>query len=118
MADIQATIYQVKVLEEDVDLLRFLWWPDGDLEKEVSTYRMIVHLFGAVSSPSCACYALRQTAKDNQSFLSADVIRTVFDSFYVDDCLKSVSEEEVAVAMVQDLTALCQRDVFCLSKVR
>ncbi len=116
MADIQAMFHQVKMSEEDVDLLRFLWWPDGDLEKEVSTYRMIVHLFGAVSSPSCACYALRQTAKDNQSLFSADVIKTVFESFYVDDCLKGVSSEEVAVAMVQDLTALCQRGGFCLTK--
>ncbi|KAI2646110.1 putative RNA-directed DNA polymerase from transposon BS [Labeo rohita] len=85
--------WEVKV-SEDVDLLRFLWWPDGDLEQEVSIYRMIVHLFRAVSSASCACYALRQTAKDNQSLFLADVIKTVFESFYVDDCLKSISSEE------------------------
>ncbi|KAI7802965.1 hypothetical protein IRJ41_000792, partial [Triplophysa rosa] len=63
---------KVKVSEEEVDLLRFLWWPDGDMKQEMSTYRMLVHLFGAVSSPSCACNALRQTAKDNQSLFPAD----------------------------------------------
>ncbi len=65
MADIQAMFHQVKVAEDDVDFLRFLWWADGNLKQEATTYRMIVHLFGAVSSPSCACYALRQMAEDN-----------------------------------------------------
>lgn len=96
--------------------LRFLWWPDGDLGQQLSTYRMTVHLFGAVSSPSCACYALRQTAKDNQTHFSTEAIKTVFESFYVDDCLKSVSSEEEATAMVQDLTALCQKGGFRLTK--
>lgn len=54
MGDIQAMFYQVKVAEEDRDFLRFLWWPDGDLSKEPTGYRMTVHVFGAVSSPSCA----------------------------------------------------------------
>lgn len=116
MADIQAMFHQVKVSKEDVDFLRFLWWSDGDLNWEVSTYRMTVHLFGAVSSPSCACYALKQTATDNQSLFSTEVIKTVFENFYVDDCLKSVSSEEAAVIMVQDLTALCQKGGFSLIK--
>lgn len=62
MGDIQAMFHQVKVAEEDRDFLCFLWWPDGDVTKDLVEYRMTVHLFGAVSSPSCASYALRKTA--------------------------------------------------------
>lgn len=32
MADIEAMYYQVKVPEKDADLMRFLWWPEGDIE--------------------------------------------------------------------------------------
>lgn len=30
MADIEAIFHQVRVNNEDTDLFRFLWWPDGD----------------------------------------------------------------------------------------
>ncbi|KAL7827080.1 hypothetical protein SRHO_G00327980 [Serrasalmus rhombeus] len=66
MADIQAMFHQVRVHRKHVDFLRFLWWPDGDFEKQPEDYRMKVHLFGAVSSPSCANFALQKTAQDNQ----------------------------------------------------
>lgn len=82
----------------------------------MAEYRMTVHLFGAVSSPSCACYALRNTAEDNQALFPADVIQTVKQNFYVDDCLKSTSSEEEAIKMIEDLTAVCQRGGFCLTK--
>lgn len=62
MGDIQAMFHQVRVPEEDRDFLRFLWWPGGDTTQEPVPYRMMVHLFGAVSSPSCAAYALKRTA--------------------------------------------------------
>ena len=47
MADIKAIFHQARV----VDFLRFLWWLD--INQELVEYRMTVHLFGAVSSPSC-----------------------------------------------------------------
>lgn len=88
MEDIQMIFCQVKVAETDKDLLRFLWWPEGDLNQEVTEYRTTVHLFGAVSFPSCACYALRKAAEDGQVFFPADVTDTVKQNFYMDDCLK------------------------------
>lgn len=53
MADVEAMFHQVKVPPEEADLLRFLWWPDGDLSQALEEDRMEVHLFGATSSPSC-----------------------------------------------------------------
>ncbi|KAK7922690.1 hypothetical protein WMY93_009592 [Mugilogobius chulae] len=64
MADVESMFHQVRVTPEDSDLLRFLWWQDGDLEQEPAVYRMRVHLFGATSSPSCANFALRKCAED------------------------------------------------------
>lgn len=54
MTDIETMFHQVKVSEDDIDLLRFLWWPDGNLSSELEEYKMVVHIFGAASSPSCA----------------------------------------------------------------
>lgn len=116
MADIEAMFHQVRVAAEDVDFLRFLWWPGGELNKEPITYRMTVHLFGAVSSPSCASFALKQTAKDNEGDFPLEVIETINNNFYVDDCLKSVSCEEKAISMAKDLTCLCQKGGFRLTK--
>lgn len=116
MSDIEGMFYQVRVPVEDSDMLRFLWWPQGDLNLELKEYRMAVHLFGATSSPSCASYALRKCAEDNRSGYSSEAINTVLRNFYVDDCLKSVSTEEQAVALIQDLRDLCATGGFKLTK--
>lgn len=55
---------------------------------------MLVHIFGAVSSPSCATLALLKTADDNQNDFPAEVVNTIHQNFYVDDCLKSVNTVE------------------------
>ena len=47
--DIKAMFHQVRVPEYHRDFLRFLWWPDGDLLRDLEEYQMNVHLFGAVS---------------------------------------------------------------------
>jgi len=85
MGDIHAMFHQVKVAEEDRDFLRFLWWPNGDVTKDLVEHRMTVHLFGAVSSPSCASYALRKSADDHQSEFAANVCQAVKENFYVDE---------------------------------
>ncbi|XP_053377557.1 uncharacterized protein LOC123564742 [Mercenaria mercenaria] len=95
LADIEAMFHQVKVQDSDRNSLRFLWWPDGDLEKEPCEYCMTVHLFGATSSPSCAAYSLRRTASDNAKEFSDDTVKTIERDFYVDDLLKSVTDAKV-----------------------
>ncbi|KAK7913477.1 hypothetical protein WMY93_013688 [Mugilogobius chulae] len=76
---------------------------------------MLVHIFGAVSSPSCASYALRKTAQDNADF-SPQVINTVLKHFYVDDCLTSAPTEKDAVQLISDLVQLCSKGGFHLTK--
>ncbi|KAM3875257.1 uncharacterized protein ACN63O_000311 [Diretmus argenteus] len=116
MADVESMFHQVKVPPEDVDLLRFLWWPDGDVSQESQEYRMEVHLFGATSSPSCASYALRRCAEDNKDRFDSAVVDAVLHNFYVDDCLRSVASEQEAVKLHQDLKAICHTGGFRLTK--
>jgi len=57
-ADVKRMFHQVHVTPEDRGALCYLWWPNGDLSREPKTYQMLVHIFGAKSSPSVAGYAL------------------------------------------------------------
>lgn len=116
MADIESMFHQVRVTPEHCDALRFLWWPEGDLNQAPKDYRMQVHLFGATSSPSCANFGLRKVAEDNEEKFSCDVIETVKRNFYVDDCLKSVKTVDTAITLADQLTKLLQNGGFRLTK--
>lgn len=115
-ADIEGMFLQVAVPKSQRDYLRFLWWPDGNLEREPEEFRMTVHLFGAASSPSCANYALHRTAEEYGNDFDAEVARTVQRNFYVDDLLKSSPTEESGVALACDVKELCSRGGFNLTK--
>lgn len=93
----------MKVPEKDTDLLHFLWWPDGDVYQDLAEYKIVVHLFGAKSSPSIANFALRKTAKENRSKASPEAVNTVLNNFYVGDCLKSISDHDEAIALCNGL---------------
>lgn len=96
--------HQVRVAEEDIYYLHFLWWLDGDITKDLVEHRMLVHIFGAGSSPSCTTFALLKTADDNQLLYSEEVIMTIRQNFYVDDYLKSIQSVEQAISLYQQLT--------------
>ena len=116
MADIEAMFHQVRVSPEDADLLRFLWWPQGELSQVPQEYRMKVHLFGATSSPACANFALKKCAEDFGHLFKEETVNKVLNCFYVDDCLVSVQTEEEAVTLYGELAALCSKGGFCLTK--
>ena len=116
MSDVEATFHQVSVNPEDHSALRFLWWPNGNLDLEPEEYMMTMHLFGAVSSPSCANFALKKTAADNWADFNSKAVRTVEQNFYVDDCLKSVDSEEDAIQLSSGLSQLLKRGGFWLTK--
>ncbi|KAK3086822.1 hypothetical protein FSP39_023974 [Pinctada imbricata] len=114
--DIEAMFHQVEVPESDRECLRFLWWRDGNLDKEPEHCRMKVHLFGATSSPSCCNFALQQTVKDHKDLFSQEVTNAVARNMYVDDCLLSVNSEHKAESIIEDLSMLCKKGGFHLEK--
>ena len=116
VSDIQSMFHQVLVKPEDRNYLRFLWWPKGNMSLSPVDYCMKVHVFGAKSSPTCAIYALQQTAKDHAASYPAEVVQTVLQNFYMDDCLKSVPTVGQAVELAERLTDLLKRGGFRLRK--
>ena len=116
IADIEAMFHQVRTLTEDCDVLRLLWWPNGDTSTTPEELQMMVHLFGGISSPSYANFTLKKTAEDNQNKFDAKTINTLERNFYVDDCLKSVEDEKIGVNLDGRLRELLQRGGFRLTK--
>ena len=116
MADVEAMFHQVRVSPDDRDVLRFLWWPGGDLQQDPQTFRMAVHLFGGTWSPSCCNFILQRTAQDNQRVYDDETVETVLKDFYVDDCLKSVANEDQAIRLVRQLCDLLSEGGFRLTK--
>ena len=116
--DIKAMYHQVKVHPDDINSLKFLWWPDNDLSKDPVDHQMLVHLFGAKSSPSCAGYALKRTATDNHTNASKETIEVVKTNFYVDDCVCSVKTTKDALMLIEELEELLLSSGFQLSKYR
>lgn len=116
MADIESMFYQVRVPREDSDLLRFMRWPKGNINKDLEEFRMVVHLFGASSSPSCSNFALRKCAEDYRDLFLSRTTETVMNCFYVDDCLTSVPTESDAIQLHEELMEMCAKGGFHLTK--
>ena len=113
MADCEAMFHQVRVRESDRDALRLLWM---DASWQVVEYQMLVHVFGATSSPCCAEYALRRTALDNTADFDKKTIEAVLHDFYVDDLLSSCDSVPSAIKLATRLMELLQRGGFRLTK--
>ena len=106
--------HQVFVKSEHANALRFLWWPNGCIKKTPASYQMLVHIFGAKSSPSCANFCLRQTALDFANLYDSTIQEIVRNNFYVDDCRSSVEE---AISAQKSLCELLGRRGFHLKSL-
>ncbi|KAK7889533.1 hypothetical protein WMY93_025093 [Mugilogobius chulae] len=98
-ADIEQMFYCFNVREQDRNYLRFLWFRDNDLSKDITEYRMTVHVFGNSPSPAVAIYGLHQSVLRCEC--DPDVEQFVTRDFYVDDGLKSLPTVEKAVSLLQ-----------------
>ena len=116
VADIKAMFSQVFVDKRDQDAFRFLWHPDDDLTEEPLDFRMRTHVFGAESSPCCAAYALRATAKDNLIGASEDVVSSVFRNVYADDVCCSYKSTDIAIDSTSQMRKLLKKGGFYLTK--
>ena len=103
-ADVEAMFHMVTVDAEDADCLRFMWKRDPEAVGPPYTYRMQVHIFGAVDSPACASYALKLAT----GAMSRD--------FYMDDLHKSLESTETAIKYAADVVELARKGGFRLHK--
>ena len=112
-ADIEGMFLQVGVIPEDRPSLRFLWREDP--ATDVAVYQYVRHIFGSKDSPTCANYALQQTARDNRiQFLEAT--NSVENHFYMDDYLESSPTVNEATQKAQDLVDILEKGGFKLTK--
>ena len=112
-ADIEGMFLQVGVIPKDRPSLRFLWREDPTAE--VGVFQYVRHIFGSKDSPTCANYALRRTATDNQAMFP-EAARSVLNNFYMDDYLESSPTVEEATRKAEDLVKLLSFGGFKLTK--
>ena len=116
IADIEEMFLQVRLTKEDQEWMRFLWWKNGKMGEEVDTFKMLVHPFGARSSPFCANFALKQTILDNKEEMSKLTVDIASNNIYVDDCIASVETVEDAKQVIEELTMIMKNGGFRLRK--
>ena len=118
MTDIKSMFHQFYITEEQRDLLRFLWWENGNPDENVVEYRMKVYLFGAASClRGCANFGLKKAAdagEEEFGFAAAEFIRK---DFYVDDGLKAVPSIEEAISLIKNSQDLCKKSGLRLHKI-
>ncbi|KAL0147788.1 hypothetical protein M9458_056904 [Cirrhinus mrigala] len=102
--DMRAMFHQIRLLPEDQPLLRFLW---RDMERDhvPDIYEWRVLPFGTTCSPCCATYALQRHVRDNADG-NEEVVESVQQSFYVDNCLQSLQSQHQAKKLIDKMRAL------------
>lgn len=110
VGDISKMFYQVKVPRHHADYMRFFWLNSDGKSVE---YRLLVHVFGAKSSPSVANYALKQCT--NYTQCTETVNSAVQCNFYVDDFLKSVSSEKECLSIISEVSKVLSQTGFTLT---
>ena len=109
--DVSAMYLQVRIPEEERDVLRFLWRDD---EGHVIELRMTSHLFGGVWCAASSTFALRRAVEDARA--SADVMHAVERNTYVDDLLQSMRELTAATRLARDVKEALAPAHFVMSK--
>lgn len=116
-ADIEQMFYAFLVREEDRNFLRFLWFQDNDLSKNIQEFRMKVHVFGNSPSPSVAIYGLHQSVLENELCTDPEVKYFVTRNFYVDDGLMSTPTVDTAISLLKRTQATLAKSNLRLHKI-
>ena len=110
--DIEKMFHHIRLTDEDKDVHRFFWFDNNDLTKPPTVYRMKVHIFGAVSSPCIANFALRKCA---EAIVSSECKSATESSFYMDDMMISCPNDDSALETVKEIQDALSRGGFILT---
>ncbi|XP_043211440.1 uncharacterized protein LOC122375923 [Amphibalanus amphitrite] len=113
--DVESMYHRVHVPEADSNLLRFLWFRNGDPDGEVQVFRMRSHVFGAVSSGSVASLALGCCAEEGRD-VYPEAADALLRNTYVDDALCATDSVQSAVQLAHGLKELCRNGSFNMTK--
>ncbi|XP_059390225.1 uncharacterized protein LOC132123550 [Carassius carassius] len=116
-ADVEQMFYCFKVREDHQNFLRFLWFKDNDLSKEITEYRMTVHVFGNSPSPAVAIFGMRQAAEFGEDEHGREAKHFVHKNFYVDDGLISVSSAAEAISLLKNTKNMLAESNIKLHKI-
>ena len=109
VANVKPMFHQVKVEPEVKNVLKFLWWPEGNVDKVLEICCMTAHIFGEKSSPSCASFALLHAVDVFGHDFNDETVTAVRRNFYVDNFLLSVSSINKAVKIGREVNKYCLR---------
>ena len=105
LADIEKAFLHVCVHQEDIDALRILWYKNPfDNDRQVAVFRYLRVVFGCVCCPfllnATIRYHLQRCLDKAQSEEDKVMLKSLIDSFYVDDLTLSVPTVEEAEALI------------------
>ncbi|KAJ8914424.1 hypothetical protein NQ315_017520 [Exocentrus adspersus] len=107
MADIKKAFLQISINEKDCDYLKFLW-VDEQHQQVVFRHKRVV--FGLISSPfplgATLEYHLSQCHQrcsvEEVITYSQDIVKRLARSFYVDNCVTSLPDEDAATKFIKE----------------
>ena len=105
LADIEKAFLQVCVHQDDIDALRILWYKNPfDCNRKVAVFRFLRVVFGFVCSPfllnATIRYHLQKCLEKAQSEKDRVMLKSLIDSFYVDDLTLSIPTVEEAEGLI------------------
>lgn len=108
---VEQMFYCFIVREDNRDYLRYLWYEDNDISKNMAEFRMKVHVFGNSPSPAVSIYCIRRAAKKGEQEHGSDARQFVERQFYVDDGLTSVATSEEADLLTRSREMLAESNL-------
>jgi hypothetical protein len=110
VADIKKAFLQIAVTKKDRDFLRFVWWENFE-EKKMKVFRHCRIVFGLNCSPFLLAAVLNLHFEECPAEFreTAEILRK---SFYVDNCVTSVSSEGKLLKFIQDSQQLLANACF------
>ena len=117
-ADIASFFHCVLTPPEDRDFARYLWFEGGNPNARILEMRMKVHLFGGVSSQTCAVFAVHKTFEDAVSGgrITQQEADDILHDLYSDDLLKSFMDVPQAIRMMKLARCILGESKFNLTK--